>query len=210
MTRHSPRALALGLAALSTFTLGAVSAPAAAAVTSHQTTSVIAGQRLGAGGGCTRYYRDNTIPISACAKGDTVRTIQRLLNARQGAGLHVDGYFGAATAAAVRAFQRANGLRVDGIVGPQTWAALNRTTRCPSYRTNDSIPMRLCDKGQNVAWLQSTLNTAMPDRGRLSVDGYFGPSTDAAVREFQRRSHLSVDGLVGPNTMSALYSIVGE
>lgn len=36
----------------------------------------------------------------------------------------VDGIYGPATAAAVRAFQQANGLDIDGVVGPATWAAL--------------------------------------------------------------------------------------
>lgn len=35
-----------------------------------------------------------------------------------------DGVFGAATRAAVRAFQQDHGLAVDGICGPKTWAAL--------------------------------------------------------------------------------------
>jgi len=36
----------------------------------------------------------------------------------------VDGVFGEATEAAVKAFQQEKGITVDGIVGPETYAAL--------------------------------------------------------------------------------------
>lgn len=55
--------------------------------------------------------------------GQPVRTVQGLCVAR-GHAIAVDGTFGAATAAAVRAVQAAARLPVDGIVGPETWPAL--------------------------------------------------------------------------------------
>lgn len=62
------------------------------------------------------------------SKGAAVRELQTLLNAR-GRSLNVDGDFGPATEAAVRAFQEQRGLTVDGIVGKQTWAALGKEDR---------------------------------------------------------------------------------
>lgn len=71
-----------------------------------------------------------TLPIlSKGSKGEAVKTLQRLLNARgytdsNKKSLTVDGDFGNATLYALKAFQKAEGLSVDGYCGTQTWTAL--------------------------------------------------------------------------------------
>lgn len=79
---------------------------------------------------------DSSYPGSSTKRGSRatarIRQIQEKLvehgarNSRNTGPLVVDGDFGAATDAAVKAFQDAQGLTLDGIVGPQTWAALFR------------------------------------------------------------------------------------
>ncbi|GEO26686.1 hypothetical protein AAC03nite_24710 [Alicyclobacillus acidoterrestris] len=56
--------------------------------------------------------------------------------------------------------------------------------------------------GDAVKTLQQELNTVLGIK--LTVDGDFGPKTEAAVKSFQQQYHLSVDGIVGPQTESAL------
>lgn len=56
--------------------------------------------------------------------------------------------------------------------------------------------LRRRDRGELVERLQHLLG--------IDVDGEFGPVTEAAVREFQRRHALVPDGIVGPITWHAL------
>jgi N-acetyl-anhydromuramyl-L-alanine amidase AmpD len=60
--------------------------------------------------------------------------------------------------------------------------------------------------GAQVAQLQRRLKYAYAAyAGSLDIDGVYGAETEAAVREFQRRSPgLEVDGVVGPATAAAL------
>ena len=52
-------------------------------------------------------------------------------------------------------------------------------------------------RGDDVKKLQAKLKLK-------SVDGIFGPTTEAAVREFQRKAELVPDGIVGPKTWAKL------
>ncbi|MEA5146013.1 MAG: peptidoglycan-binding domain-containing protein [Candidatus Limiplasma sp.] len=68
----------------------------------------------------SRYYT-----VKRGCVGGAVKRLQTWLNDIGGGNaLAEDGHFGAATEAAVRAYQQACGLVADGIVGPKTWATL--------------------------------------------------------------------------------------
>lgn len=65
--------------------------------------------------------------------------------------------------------------------------------------------LRLGHQGQTVNDLQTRLNHAGL-RPPLSVDGKFGPNTEAAVRAFQTRHNLPANGEAGAHTLGALRS----
>ena len=61
--------------------------------------------------------------------------------------------------------------------------------------------------GNDVKRLQGSLN----DLGfNIAVDGKFGPETQSAVKEFQRKNGLAVDGIVYTETSSALDKYLNE
>jgi hypothetical protein len=120
------------------------------------------------------------------ARGRVVEVIQYLLGAH-GHSVAVDGDFGPRTKSAVEAFQRSVGNPVNGDVGSLTWPKLIVTVQRGS--TGDAV-------------------RAVQLAVRVSIDGDFGPVTQAAVRRFQSAHKLAVDGVVGPKTWNALVNSV--
>lgn len=142
--------------------------------------------------------------------GEKVRALQIRLKALGWYKGAIDGSFGPQTLAAVRAFQHAAGLVIDGFAGPATQAALaapsapTSTPPIPKAAISTTV-LRRGSRGEAVRVVQRILKSRYPlYAGKLVIDGLFGPATEAAVREFQRRSGLTVDGIVGPQTRRAL------
>jgi peptidoglycan hydrolase-like protein with peptidoglycan-binding domain len=96
------------------------------------------GQPMGSTQGTqgTQYNLGNTTLSIGSKDKNAVMELQKALNASGvGVNLKVDGLFGPATEAAVRAYQAKNNLKVDGIVGPQTKGQLSGTptSLSPAY-----------------------------------------------------------------------------
>ena len=60
--------------------------------------------------------------------------------------------------------------------------------------------------GTDVRHVQEMLNRLVPVSPQLTVDGIFGPKTQARVIDFQKKNGLVADGIVGPLTTKALIS----
>ena len=55
-----------------------------------------------------------------------------------------------------------------------------------------------------VKQIQTALQSAGYEIGSTGIDGKYGPSTEAAIRQFQKDKGLKVDGIVGPETSKVM------
>jgi murein DD-endopeptidase MepM/ murein hydrolase activator NlpD len=127
-----------------------------------------------------------------------VAALQIGLGAKGLYGGTIDGVWGAGTERAVRQLQRQARLAVDGVPGRQTRRALGRLGR---HRYGTRV-LRVGNVGWDVSQTQFLLAWHGFPSGTL--DGGFGPRTQAAVRRFQRWAGLAADGAPGPATYRAL------
>lgn len=135
-----------------------------------------------------------------------VKDRQSWLNSSRGERLVVDGIDGPATKVAIKRYQAFLGVTADGIWGPNTQKAhqayYDKVTAAPA--AGRGVVQR-GSTGGNVRDLQGRLRSNYPlYASKLVADGIFGPATEAAVKEFQRRAGLVVDGIVGTQTWKAL------
>lgn len=125
--------------------------------------------------------------LKAGGKGVEVTALQHLLVSR-GHALSVDGVFGSANKAKVKAFQTSQRLAADGVVGVRTWTKL-------------VVSLRTGADGPAVKAAQTLLRA----RGQaVAVDGSFTATVAAKVKAFQKSAGLTADGVVGVRTWAAL------
>ena len=127
-----------------------------------------------------------------------------------------DGTYGDKTAAAVKAFQKANGLTADGTAGEETQkvlysgnakAAAAAATATPAAKATatpapTSSVLKTGTKGTAVKELQNKLIQLGYLTGK--ADGVYGAKTAEAVKAFQKASKLTADGVAGEKTLSKL------
>lgn len=115
------------------------------------------------------------------------------------------GTYGPATEGAVRRFQDQRGLHVDGVCGQQTWSSLVEA----GYRLGDRLLYHRTPllRGDDVHELQQRLGSLGFDAGR--VDGFFGPNSARALKDFQQNVGLTCDGICGPDCIAALHRLGG-
>ena len=151
---------------------------------------------------------DNTY-LREGSNGESVKDVQTKLKALGYYYGDITGNVGTKTEAAIKEFQRRNGLTADGIAGPQTiakidavYSASGASVSSSSSSSSGSSLLRLNSSGTKVRDLQQDLTTL--GYYWAEITGNFGPKTEAAVKEFQRKNGLTADGIAGPDTLNAI------
>ncbi len=146
------------------------------------------------------------LPLGPEAAGEPVRDLQaRLAAVSFDCGDDPPGTYGSGTFEAVRRFQAERGLHMDGICGQQTWSTLVEA----GYRLGDRLLYHRTPllRGDDVHELQQRLGALGFDAGR--VDGFFGPNSARALKDFQQNVGLTCDGICGPDCIAALHRLGG-
>lgn len=147
------------------------------------------------------------LPLADGAAGPEVAELQRRLRAAgYPTGDDPAAELRDGTVAALRRFQSDHGMPATGTCDQVTW---DRVVEA-EFQLGDRL---LClvspmTRGKDVSELQLRLGSLGFDAGR--VDGIFGPSTQLAVRDFQRNAGLVADDVCGPETVQALQRLEGR
>lgn len=110
----------------------------------------------------------------------------------------IDGKMDSKTVSAIKTFQEANGLVRDGCLGPATMEQMNSKNAV-------KYAIRLGMSGSEVKTAQKRLYHLGYLRSG-QVTGYYGETTEEAVKTFQKRNSLSQSGEIDEKTLDKLNS----
>lgn len=158
-----------------------------------------------------------TVQLNVGSRGTAVTQLQNNLKAGGyfPSSVSSTGYYGKVTQAAVSRFQQARGLPVTGVADANTLVALQGTTvdttspgpvvtNPPALDPGILTGTRLQpdSRGAEVVELQNRLRALGFYKG--PINGFYGPLTESAVRDFQVSRGLPVDGIADANTLAAV------
>lgn len=127
-------------------------------------------------------------------KAIQIRALQCLLTEQGSYAGPIDGGYGAATIAAVKAWQTAHGFVPGATWRPKHWTAL--------LAQGDRLPVKFGMTGAPVFRLQRALTAATGSA--LTFTGVFDAATEAAVRSWQSRVRQPATGVVSPKSWGLL------
>ena len=110
----------------------------------------------------------------------------------------VKGKMDSKTVSAIKTFQEANGLVRDGCLGPATMEQI-------MSKNAVKYAMRLGMSGSSIKKAQNRLHSLGYLRGS-QVTGYYGETTEEAVKAFQKRNSISQSGEIDEKTLDKLNS----
>lgn len=133
----------------------------------------------------------------------------------------IDGIFGQNTENAVRAYQQAYGLPITGTVNQATWDSMYElyfsilSTLPSDYLGQSIVPypgvvLYRGSSGENVSTIQTYLSRIADvynEIPKVTVTGYFGDETEAAVLAYQNLFGLDPRGVVGPITWDSIANL---
>ena len=147
-------------------------------------------------------------------QGSAVTSLQKDLKKLGYLSVEPTGYFGDATAEAVKKLQKEYGYDPDGIVGSVTFSLIDRMLgrnledKASSDGNKQASVLKEGMEGSKVTTLQKNLVTL--DFLTATPTGYFGEATAAAVCKLQKKYGYQPDGVVGSSTQALITKLINE
>jgi peptidoglycan hydrolase-like protein with peptidoglycan-binding domain len=135
---------------------------------------------------------------------EVVRSVQQTLNNRGFRAGAVDGLLNSGTMTALKHFQKSENIEETGQLNPQTLSALGIPPERPIIEAAQSRMDR--QHGDNSGAIVREIQRRLMSLGYYmgSADGVLGPSTRAALNDFQRDQNLRITGRIDGDTLAAL------